>query len=202
MAEYIYVTNPARLKAFLEKIQGVGIPEKVTLKYLQQLGFKSPNDRAYVSVMKNLGFLSSSGEPIERWKAYRNKRKGPAILAQAIKENYAALYQMYPDAHLKDNEALRNFFSSHTTVGANTLGYMVRTFKTITSLADFKAEVPPLPEQGSAGPSGGITPPIRVPDSSKSEIVLNVNIQLTLPEGSTSETFEDFFKAMRKNLID
>lgn len=199
MADYIYVTNTKRLKAFLGKIQEVGIPDKVTIKYLEGLGFKSKNDRSFISVAKNLGLISSSGEPTERWKAYRNKKNGPGILAQIIREHYNTLYQMYSDAHMKDNEALRNFFSTHTSVGAGALDFMVRTFKTIAGLADFEAEGSLLPHQGIAVSSEDVGTR-RQPR--RPELVLNVNIQLALPEGSTADTFEDFFKAMKKYLFD
>ncbi len=202
MANFPYLTNPTRLKAFLKKIQEVGVPTKVTIKYLKGLGFKSSNDIPLVSAMKNLGFLSSSGEPTKRWKAYRNKKDGPAILAQAIRENYATLYQMYPDAHLKDNEALRNFFSTHTDVGSTTLDFIVRSFKAITSLANFETKSQLLPKQNTAASLEGIKSQSQTPQSTRSGLVLNVNIQLTLPEGSTADTFEDFFKAMRKHLFD
>ncbi len=198
MADYIYVTNPSKLKSFLEKIQEVGVPSKLTIKYLEGLGFKGKNERMFVTTMKRLGFVSPAGEPIERWKLYRNKSNAPAVLAQAIKEHYAELYKVYPDAHLKDNEALRNFFSTHTSLGVASLNYMISTFKTISSLADFEAVVPPAIPQTTATPSLGVD----TAQVGHSGLVVNINIQLTLPEGATSETFEDFFRSMRKNLLD
>jgi hypothetical protein len=59
--KYMYLPNPGRLRDFLEKIQEVGVPSKLTLKVLQGMGFKSTNDRPLISAMKSLGFLSGSG---------------------------------------------------------------------------------------------------------------------------------------------
>ena len=131
MADYIYMSNASKLKTFLDKIQEVGVPQKLTLKSLESMGFKSTNDRPLLAIMKELGFITNSGQPEKRWLDYRNKSIAPKILAQAIKEHYVTLFQLYPDAHLKDTEALRNFFSTHTKVSSNTLEFMVRTFKTI-----------------------------------------------------------------------
>jgi hypothetical protein len=117
MATYIYTTNPAKIRKSLETIQTAGVPPKLSYKLLASLGFKSKNDRALVSIMKAIGFASSTGEPTEKWKQYRNKSQAGAVLAEGLREHYAELFKTYPDAYLKDNEALHNFFSTQTTVG-------------------------------------------------------------------------------------
>jgi len=202
MATYIYLTNPSKLKSFLPKIQDTGVPPKLTIKHLKGMGFKSTNDVALISAMKALGFVSPSGEPTEIWKFYRNKSQAPAVLARAIKQHYAELYQMYPDAHLKDTEALRNFFSTHTTVSGGTLNFMIGTFKTLAGLANFDASIAEPPSQTSVTSPEAINTKTQTIRTSKSGLVVNVNIQLTLPDGSTPDTFEAFFKAMRKHLFD
>lgn len=202
MASYIYLTNPAKLKSFLPKIQDTGIPPKLTIKHLKGMGFKSSNDVPLISAMKALGFVSPSREPTEIWKLYRDKGQAPTVLARAIKQHYAELYQMYPDAHLKDTEALRNFFSTHTTVSGGTLNFMIGTFKTLVGLANFdEPTAEPIPQTSIASTEAIGTKTQTFP-ASKSELVVNVNIQLTLPDGSTPDTFEAFFKAMRKHLFD
>jgi hypothetical protein len=201
MADYIYMTNPAKLKAFLAKIQGVGVPSKLTIKHLKSMGFKSSNDIPIVSAMKNLGFTDSSGIPTQRWQLYRNKEQAPSVLATAIREHYANLYQLYPDAHQKDNEALRNFFGTQTTLSEGTVGLIVSTFKSIASVADFNTEVEPLAAPASlSSPSSG-SGTISGRGAEKSPLAINLNVQLTLPEGSTPETFDAFFAAMKKYLL-
>ena len=44
-------------------------------------------------------------------------------------------------------------------------------------------------------------PKIQIGKTQRSGMTININIQLTLPEGSDSETFEAFFKAMNKHLL-
>ena len=61
MAEYIYMSNPARIRELLEKIQSTGVPPKLTGQTLESLGFKSSNDRPLIKIMKGLGFISSNG---------------------------------------------------------------------------------------------------------------------------------------------
>jgi hypothetical protein len=48
-AEFPYITNPANLRKFLEKIRTLGVPDKVSIAYLASLGFKSTNDRPIIS---------------------------------------------------------------------------------------------------------------------------------------------------------
>src|SRR5439155_1400252 len=60
-AEFIYMTNPAKIAPFLHKIRAAGKPEKVTLKTIESLGFKSINDRPLLSIIKALGLVDGSG---------------------------------------------------------------------------------------------------------------------------------------------
>jgi hypothetical protein len=201
LAEYVYLSNITNLKKFFGTMQSVGVPDKLTISKLTALGYKSKNDRPILKVLKALGFLASNGVPTERWKAYRNKAKAGAVVAEAIRKYYSDLFELYPDAQLKDAEALRNFFTSQTSVGEGALTYMVRTFQTLTELADFSGEPPTAPVD-STGAALPVTPPVVTSVTTPAgQAVVHVNVQLTLPEGSTSETFEEFFKAMKKYLL-
>src|SRR5947207_4396833 len=147
-AEFVYTPNPAKIRPFLEKIRGAGKPDKVTLKTIQSLGFKSNNDRALLPIIKALGLVDGSGVPTARWSAFRSNPK--AAVAAGIREHYAKLFALYPDAYQKDTEALNSFFSSHTSVSAGTLKFIISTFKTLCSHADFSeqsasvAVIPPV----------------------------------------------------------
>jgi hypothetical protein len=204
MADYIYMSNPAKIKSLLDKIQIVGVPDKLTIKSLESMGFKSTNDRPLLSIMKELGFISSSGQPEKRWLDYRNKSIAPKVLAEAIKNHYESLFQLYPDAHLKDNEALRNFFSTHTKVSSNTLDFIVRTFKAVSEIADFN-DLESIKSSASSNDNGSpivqSDPKIQISKSQRSGMTININVQLTLPEGADSDTFDAFFKAMNKHLL-
>src|SRR5437667_8276492 len=161
-AEFIYMTNPAKIRPFLEKIRAAGKPDKVTLKTIQSLGFKSNNDRALLPIIKALGLVDGSGVPSARWSAFRSNHK--AALAAGIREHYAKLFALYPDAYQKDTEALNSFFSSHTSVAAGTLKFIISTFKTLCSQADFTDSsaftefTPPIPAPGTPAVVAHSTP--------------------------------------------
>ncbi len=205
MANYPYTSNPARSKELLLKIQDVGVPTKVTNKYLESLGYKSKNDRAMIGVLRALNFIDASGTPTETWRKFRNKGGAKAMMASAIRGTYKDLFTTYPDAYRRDNEALRNFFSSHTDVGEGGLRYMVGTFKSLTELADFGAAPVDLPDESDEenGDESGNEdiPLVRRKANGGSGVTININIQLQIPETDKSEVYENFFSAMKKHLL-
>jgi hypothetical protein len=205
MADYIYMTNPAKIRSFLQTIQSVGIPDKLTAQSLSSLGYKSSNDRPLMKIMRELGFISSTGEPTDRWQRYRNKQIAGEVLAEAVKHHYVELYKIYPDAHLRDTEALRNFFSTHTKVSSGTLDYIVLTFKTLCELADFSTEISASSKISPTIVENVLEVPPQLeqsyPDKGKAGYTININIQLTFPNDATKETFDAFFESMKRHLI-
>lgn len=204
MAKYPYVNVPTKLKKFLEHIQTAGVPEKVTRKYLEQVGFKSKNDRAIISVLKSLDFLDDSGVPTSYWQHYRNKKQAPAVLSKAIQEAYPDLFSIYPDAHRKDTEALRNFFSTHTKVGDQTLQRIVSTFQTLCQVADFAAIAPAMGGEPAAKaetrPPEVATKVAQVTDR-RDGVTINVNIELGLPPADDPKIYDNFFAALKKHIL-
>ena len=202
MADYTYTQAIGNLKKFLSHVQSAGVPTKVTLKYLVSAGFKSTNDRSIIGVLKSIGFLDSNGTPTDRWKAYRDKSQSSFILATAVRETYSELFKTYPEAQKRDEEALRNFFSAHTTLGAKALGLTVSTFKSLCELSIFDGEppgTPPVPLTTSSAPIG--TAPITTVSTSSSGVVVNINVELTIPATDKGEIYDKFFAAMKKNLL-
>jgi hypothetical protein len=199
-ADFPYNTNPASLRKFLEKIRAVGVPEKVTIAYLASLGFKSTNDRPIIPALKLLGFVDGSGVPTETWQRYRPKETAGAVLAEAIRSAYSELFGIYPDAERKDNEALRNYFSTQTKVGESTLNLIVRTFKTLCEMADFSAAPPPKAHAVADGKPEG-TKTVTVVRETQSGPAININIQLQLQATEDPKVYDNFFAAMKKHLF-
>lgn len=210
MAEtYTYHPNPANLKKFLDHVRGAGVPPKVTFQYINSVGFKSSNDRAILTVLKAIGFVDNSGVPTQAWQAYRNKSQSKVVMAAALRKGYSTLFTTYPDAQRKDNEALRNFFSSHTSVGEVALGYMVRTFKTLAEMADFEASAESVDtvasEQEQSGRDEGegeaTVVARRQHRAGAAGMTVNINIQLQIPATDRADIYDSFFQAMKKHLL-
>jgi Family of unknown function (DUF5343) len=203
MADFPYTPTPASIKRFLSHIQSAGVPNKVTMKYLEQVGFKSTNDRYLIAILKFIGFVDSSGLPTATWQAYRRKDKARHVLAEAMRRAYTDLFETFPDAHRKDNEALRNYFSAHTKVAEATLGLIVRTFKTLAESADFESpgEVDLPEEKGPALPARrGRESGARAISAAEVPSV-NINIQLQLPATDDAAIYDRLFAALKKHLL-
>lgn len=202
MADFTYTPVSGKLKRFFQHVQSAGIPNKVTSRYLASVGFKSRNDRTIIAVLKFIDFVDASGVPTQRWRDYRNKDRSKKVLAAAVRGPYAGLFSLYSDAHRKDNEALRNFFSSHTDVGQAALQQMVQTFKALADLSDFESadleEHADLPEAEADTSAAG-----RQPGSARGAhgITININLQLELPTTEKSEIYDALFAAMKKHLL-
>ena len=192
-AEFIYITNPAKIGPFLEKVRSGGRPDKVTQKTIESLGFKSTNDRPLLSILKGLGLIDGSCVPTPRWSAFRSNSK--AALADGIREHYASLFALYPDAYQKDTEALHSFFSSNTSVSATTLNFIMSTFKRLCSLADFtqNSEAIALTSPAAAGHIGApaVIAHSQPVVSAGPGLTVNINVQLTLPENADAKTFKN-----------
>jgi uncharacterized protein DUF5343 len=204
-ADFPYIPNPASLRKFLEKIRTVGVPEKVSIVYLNSLGFKSTNDRPIIPILKFLDFVDSSGTPKPLWQQYRPRETAGAVLASAIRTAYSDLFSTYADADRKDNEALRNYFSTHTKVGEATLNLIVRTFKTLCEAADFGADPPsPAPSGAELTNTGGkqnIGAITGKPKPAQTGPAININIQLQLQATEDPKVYDNFFAAMKKHLF-
>ena len=98
MSEYPYAHVSSKLKDFIDKIPGTGIPEKVTYNELTARGFKSTNDRTILGVLKHLHFVDAEGIPTENWNLYRNRSSNKALLGALIRSAYSELFAMYPEA--------------------------------------------------------------------------------------------------------
>lgn len=201
MTKYPYATNPANIKNFFEHIQTLGVPSKVTQKYLYSIGFKSSNDRYIIGVLKFLGFLDSSGVATDTWRSYRSKDASASVMASAIRTAYSDLFITYPDAYRKDSEALRNFFTGHTELGERTVVLMVRTFSELCDLANFEAPVTDI----GADPSKPTTPEvpsvIQTVSREPKGMTVNINIQLELPATEDVTIYDKLFASLKKHLL-
>lgn len=202
MLDFPYTPTPTSLRLFLEKIPSMGVPGKLTIKVLESLGFKTKNDRAILAVLKALKFVDDSGTPTLAWQRYRNKGLGPSVMASALKTLYADLFTTYPDANQKDNEALRNYFSTHSKAGEAVLNLTVRTFKMLCELADFENEVEVETDDSAESPDDKEKPlSKKVKTTQQSGLTVNINIALQLQATDDASVYDKFFAAMKKHLI-
>ncbi len=62
-----YLTSTKNFEGIMNSIIGARAPERFTNKFLEDLGYKSSNDRLITGVLKGLGLLAETGEPTQRY---------------------------------------------------------------------------------------------------------------------------------------
>jgi hypothetical protein len=198
--KYPYVTGTDKMVSFFKKIPDVGVPDKFQLKNLKSMGYTSSADERFLPALKFIQFLDSSGVPSPLWKEARASM-GPAM-AKGLRAGYSDLFHQYPNAHQKDDEALRTFFSVHSGTGKDAVARMVSTFKALCTLADFTADVQDADQEDEVEkptPGKSTRAQKQLPEA-VGGLPVSINIQLQLPPDATGEIYERFFAAMAKHL--
>jgi hypothetical protein len=205
MVDYAYTTVTGKLKPLLEKIRSVGVPQKVTNAWLKTVGFTSSNDSTLIGVLKFIGLTDASGIPTTRWTSYRGAHH-KRVLGEAIRNGYAELYAVYPDAHVQSNTTLQHVFSTSSSAGQQVVTKTVQTFKALVDEAEFPANAGPTETSMQTGPlhtpaatHAPQTPQILHAASSGGPEV-HIDIQIHISPESTAEQIDKIFESMAKHL--
>lgn len=87
-----YLVTTKNLESFFNSLITAKAPSSFTQKFLESLEFKSTNDRLYINLLKNLGFLDANGAPTERYFKFLDQSQSKRVLAEAIQEAYSDLF--------------------------------------------------------------------------------------------------------------
>jgi len=202
MSKYPYTPLTGKIPNYFGKIQETGVPGKFDREHLKRLGFKSGNDTYFIRILKFLGFLGEDGAPTDRWVQYRDKSKSKMVMAEAIRESYEDLYEIYPQAHRESEDTLLNFFKTDDPrLEESTIRRIVKTFKSLCELADFGTEAKLVTPKVTAPTStSAVAEEVSVLEALKLPEI-HVNIQIHIPETENSKVYEELFRAMRKHLL-
>jgi hypothetical protein len=138
-----YLSSAKNLPAILAAIQTSKAPQ-FDKKFLESLELKSPSDQKIIDVLKGLKFISDQGAPTERYYAFLDQTQAPGILANAIRDAYADLFQANINAHnLPKSELIDKFRTARRgQLSASVTKRMIMTFAELCKLADF--QTPPF----------------------------------------------------------
>lgn len=134
-----YLTSTKNLESFLETIKNAKAPERFTIKFLEDLGFKSTNDRLLISVLKALDFLDENSVPTQRYFEYLDDSQSARILAEAIEDAYEDLFRLNKKANEMERSKIVGKLKSLTEGKKSKQVYekMALTFESLVNLADF-----------------------------------------------------------------
>lgn len=211
MVDFQYTTVPGKIQPLLARIREVGVPPKATSQWLRTIGYTSSNDASLLGVLKFIGFIDASGVPTSRWSQYRgaNHKK---VLGEAVRQGYAELFAVYPDAWQRSTGDLEHVFSTSSSGGRQVIGKTVGTFKALADAAEFS----PVSEQTDLHmPSGPLHLPVAAapvptsvaPASSNQSAgrtpqspALHIDVQIHISPEATADQIDQIFKSMAKHL--
>lgn len=199
-----YSVAPSRIPDLFAKIRDGQAPDLFTLQLLKDWGFSSSNDRAFLPILKTLGFLSPDGKPTSLYHDYRDHSRSKQVMGQALKNAYGDIFLIKEHPGEGDRAAVQGKFKSYHNVSDNVAALMQKTFYALLSLADLKGAAPAKPalteDAGTADSavvkresSEGLRPAISP--------TLHYNIQIHLPATKDVEVYSAIFKSLRAHLI-
>lgn len=202
MSDVVYTTVPGKIPILLTKLKQVGVPSKVTHAWLKTIGFTSSNDGSLVGVLRVAGLIDASGAPTGRWGQFRGAR-GKEALGEGIRQGFAELYAVYPDAHLRSNTELEHVFSSSSKAGKQAISKAVSTFKNLAAEAEFKSEAAQDEQHFEAEtlhtPVTTAAKAAKASSQSNSPS-LHIDVQVHISSDASAEQIDQVFSSMAKHL--
>jgi hypothetical protein len=208
----VYVQVYGQVPEFFAKIQEGQAPGKFTQQHLKDIGFTSANHRAFIPLLKAIGFLSADGSPTARYLAYRDASQSRNVMGDALKDAYADLFVIKSHPSDKDRALIEGKFKSAHNVTDRPSELMARTFLALLKLANVdhasaltKAEVPALKSEENddeQGKSEGVQPEKQGSGRIVKAPALHYNIQIHLPATKDVEVYNAIFKSLREHLVD
>lgn len=202
-----YTQAHTQLGDFFNKIRDAQAPDKFTLQLLKDLGYVSSNHRAFLPILKALGFLSADGSPTQRYKDYRNHSASKAVMGEALKEAYSDIFLIKAKPTAADKALIEGKFKSFHNTSDVVANLMTKTFYSLLDLAELPNDAEPKIKQKSEvkyrEEGEDETDDDKAGKSRKSSNVgLHYNIQIHLPATKDVEVYNAIFKSLKDHLIE
>jgi hypothetical protein len=201
---YVLATN--RIPDIFARIRDGQAPERFTLQLLRDWGFTSTNDRAFIQLLKALGFLTADGKPTQRYNDYRDHSRSKQVMAHALREAFGDIFLIKSNPTAADKQAIEGKFKSFHNASNNVAGLMTKTFLGLLPLADLSATtvtplVPPKTEKEEKEKVEKTVDSTPKPGTS-SPPGLHYNIQIHLPPTKDVEVYNAIFKSLKEHLFE
>lgn len=199
-----YMTGSfTKIPQYFDTLLTAKAPDKFTVKFMEDLGYTSSNDRQFVNVLKSIGFLDDSGTPTDRYFKFLDQSCSKQIVAEGIKEAYSDLFALNINANTLSKEEVVGKFKTLTSGSKEnaTLGHMASTFLNLCAYADWGTPTPVSKEPEAKEH--------KAPQASKSEheitvvpkeFDLNYDIHIHLPATRDQAVYDALFASLAKHL--
>jgi len=198
-----YTQAYGKIGEFFTKIRDGQAPSQFTHQLLKDLGFKSNTHRAYIPIMKSLGFLSPDGKPTQRYSDYRDHSKSKKIMGDGLKEAYSDIFLIKEIPSKADKITIEGKFKSFHNTSDTVAKLIASTFFSLLALADLNASEQPLIKKADKPEekTDPLTPEPVLPQSSHLATGLHYNIQIHLPATKDIEVYNAIFKSLKEHLF-
>jgi len=209
----VYLVAVKNLPKFLDALRHAQAPDKLSLRFVEELGFTSTNDRLFVPLLKALRFIDEAGKPTSRYHAFLDDTQWKRVLAEGIRDAYPDLFRVNRNANTLSREALSGKIKSLTEGKASeaVLGNTTKTFMELVKLADF-SESGVVREDNAAPDSEQPEPPAERPAlASKTteepshlrlgETALVYRIEIVLPAVRDQAVYDAIFRSAKEHLL-
>ncbi len=205
-SELPYVASPGTIKRALDKIRDASTPTAVNQDFVKAtLGIKGGQGNQITSYLRKIGFASSSGEPTEIYKKFRNPATTSWAALEALRLGYGPLKAHNENFHAIGDEKLRGLITEVTGAGSDSRvpdlvfscikqlkGYIKESSTHAAETSDPQNKLAPK----SATQNGD------APRHSRAVgLNLGYTINLNLPATADAAVFHAIFTALREELL-
>ena len=202
-----YMTGSfTKIPKYFEALQNAQAPGKFTVKFFEDLGFTSSNDRQFIGVLKSIGFLDDAGVPTDRYYKFLDQSNSKVMVADGVREAYSDIFQLNINAQTLDKKEVEGKFKTLTN-GAKaqgTISNMASTFTNLCAYADWTEPVQETPtisitqKSGAEENSAKHKQPSNTPAAGLFD--LNYNIHIHLPPTRDEGVYDALFASLAKHL--
>lgn len=197
-----YVLPVNRIPDLFGKIRDGQAPDRFTHQLLKDWGFSSTNDRAFVPLLKELGFLTADGKPTPMYQDYRDHSRSKTLMAQALRDAYGDIFLIKEHPTTSDRAAVEGKFKSFHNASENVAGLMAKTFFGLLALADMSSKKSAPAIAAEAKPVVSEQSPLALSEGNVfGRTGLHYNIQIHLPATKDVEVYNAIFKSLREHLF-
>lgn len=206
-----YLMTTKNLQSIINSVISAKAPERFTNKFLEDLGFKSSNDRLCISVFKGLGLLDESGIPTSKYHQFLDQSETGRVLAEGIENAYEDLFALRKDAQKLSVDEIKGKLKTLTQgqKSEKIICLMANTFKALCDLADWSykktatendsSSQDELEQKASESVNFSQNQDNIVPQNNGMN--LHYNIQIHLPETSNMAVYDAIFQSLKKHLF-
>ena len=200
-----YLQTTKNLQNIINSLVNAKAPERFSQKFLEDLGFKSTNDRLYIGVFKALGLLDENNVPTAKYHQFLDQTETGKVLAVCIQEAYEDLFALKKDAQKLSIDEIKGKMKTLTQgqKSDNTILLMTNTFKALCDAADWSNIIPSVAKNQEEIEAGSelLSADESLHHQSANGMNLHYNIQIHLPETTNMAVYDSIFKILKKHLL-